>query len=114
MQASRANQGASSSQSVQQSYSPRGEQGDQGPTGRVYAVTAQDLVPAPSVVRGTFLFCNSVASVLIDMGASHSFVSAAFASVLELELAQLASPICVVSPIGGELILKQGVRGCDI
>ena len=86
---------------------------DQGPTGCVYAVTAQDLVPAPSVVRGTFLFCNSVASVLIDTGASHSFVSAAFASVLELELAQLASLICVVSP-GGELIQKEGVRGCDI
>ncbi|KAF5933080.1 hypothetical protein HYC85_029251 [Camellia sinensis] len=114
VQASRANPGVSSSQSVQQSFAPRGEQVDQGPTGRVYAVTAQDLVPAPSVVRGTFLFCNSVASVLIDTGASHSFVSAAFASVLELELAQLASPICVVSPLGGELILKQGVRGCDI
>ena len=114
VQASRANPGASSSQSVQQSFAPRGEQVDQGPTGHVYAVTAQDLVPAPSVVRGTFLFCNSVANVLIDTGASHSFVSAAFASVLELELAQLASPICVVSPLGGELILKQGVRGCDI
>ncbi|KAF5933551.1 hypothetical protein HYC85_029722 [Camellia sinensis] len=114
VQASRANPGASSSQSVQQSFAPRGEQVDQGPTGRVYAVTAQDLVLAPSIVRGTFLFCNSVASVLIDTGASHSFVSAAFASVLELELAQLASPICVVSPISGELILKQGVRGCDI
>ena len=87
---------------------------DQGPTGRAYDVTAQDLVPAPSVVRGTFLFCNSVANVLIDTGGSHAFVSAAFASVLELELAQLASPICVVSPVVGELILKQGVRGCDI
>ncbi|KAL7186432.1 hypothetical protein ACSBR2_028220 [Camellia fascicularis] len=114
VQASRANPGASSSQSVQQSYAPRGEQVDQGPTGRVYAVTAQDLVPAPSVVRGTFLFCNSVASVLIDTGASLSFVSAAFASVLELELALLSSPICVVSPVGGELILKHGCRGCDI
>ncbi|KAL7262314.1 hypothetical protein ACSBR1_000652 [Camellia fascicularis] len=114
MQASRANPGASSSQSVQQSFTLRGEQVDQGPTGRVYAVTAQDLVPAPSVVRGTFLFCNSIASVLIDTGASHSFVSAAFASVLELELALLASPICVVSPVGGELILKHGCRGCDI
>ncbi|KAF5932581.1 hypothetical protein HYC85_028752 [Camellia sinensis] len=113
VQASRANPGASSSQTVQQSFAPRGEQVDQGPTGRVYAVTAPDLVPAPSVVRGTFLFCNSVANVLIDTGASHSFVSAAFASVLELELALLASPICVVSPLGGELILKQGVRGCD-
>ena len=38
----------------------------------------------------------------------------AFASVLGLELAQLASLICVVSPDGGELILKQGCRGCDI
>ena len=79
--------GASSSQSVQQPYAPRVEQVDQRSSGRVYAVTAQDLVPAPSVVRGTFLFCNSVANVLIDTGASHSFVSAAFASILELELA---------------------------
>ena len=77
-------------------------------------VTAQDLVPAPSVVRGTFLFCNSVANVLIDTGASYSFISAAFTSILGLELALLASPICVVSPVGGELILKQGCRGCDI
>ena len=72
---------------MQQAFAPRGEQVDQGPTGRVYAVTAQDLVPAPSVVRGTFLFCNSVANALIDMGASHSFISAAFAFVLGLELA---------------------------
>ena len=39
-QASRANQGASSSQSVQQYYAPRGEQVDQRSSGRVYAVTA--------------------------------------------------------------------------
>ena len=63
VQASMANPGASSSQSVQQSFAPRGEQVDQGPTGRVYAVTTQDLVPAPAVARGTFLFCNSVANV---------------------------------------------------
>lgn len=29
-------------------------------------------------------------------------------------MAQLASPICVVSPVGGELILKQGCRGYEI
>ena len=68
---------------MQQSYAPRGEQVDQRPSGCVYAVTTQDLVQAPSVVRGTFLFCNSIASVLIDTGASHSNVSAAFTSVLE-------------------------------
>ena len=85
---------------MHQSFAPRGEQVDQGPIGREYAVTEQDLVPALSIVRGTFLFCNAVANVLIDMGASHSFISAAFASVLGLELAQLASPSCVVSPVG--------------
>ena len=61
---------------MQQSFAPRGEQVDPRPSGHVYAVTAQDLVPAPSVVRGTFLFSNSVANVLIDMGVSHSFISA--------------------------------------
>ena len=49
----------------------------------MYAVTSQDLLPELSVVRGSFLFCNSFANVLIDTGASHSYVSAAFASILE-------------------------------
>ncbi|KAL7210063.1 hypothetical protein ACSBR1_031598 [Camellia fascicularis] len=55
-----ANQVASSAQSVQQSYTPRGEQVDQRPMGH------------------------------------------------------LAYSICVVSPVGGEMILKQGCWGCDI
>ena len=80
----------------------------------MYAVIEPDLIPAPSVVRGTFLFCNLVSNVLIDTGASHSFISSTFASILGLELAQLASPICVESPIGGEMIPKQGCRACDI
>ena len=91
---------------MHQAYAPRGEQVEQRPMGRVYVVTAPDLVPAPSVVRGTFLFYNFVANVLIDTGVSHSFISSAFASVLGFELAQLASPICAESPIGGEVILK--------
>ncbi|KAL7258339.1 hypothetical protein ACSBR1_004460 [Camellia fascicularis] len=94
-----------------QAYGPRGKQVDQRPTERVYAVTTPDLVPAPSVVRGTFLFCNSIANMFIDTDASHFFISSAFVSILGLELAQLA---CVESPIGGEVILKQGCRGCDI
>ena len=72
----------------------------------MYAVTASDLVPAPLVVRGTFFFCNSVANVLIDTGASHSFILFAFASALGSELAQLASLICLESLIGGEIVLK--------
>lgn len=40
---------------------------DQRPTRRVYTVTTPEFVPAPSVVRGIFLFCNSIANVLIYM-----------------------------------------------
>ena len=80
----------------------------------MYAVTAPNLVPIPFDVRGTVMFCNLVANVLIDMGAAHSFVSHAFASVLGLELALLASPICVESLIGSLTVLRQGCRGCDI
>ncbi|KAL7168615.1 hypothetical protein ACSBR2_038951 [Camellia fascicularis] len=86
----RSNQEASSAQSMHQAYASRGEQVEQRPTGRVYAVTAPNLVPAPLIVRGTFLLCNSIANVLVDTGTSHSFISSAFASALGLELVGLA------------------------
>ncbi|XP_028079212.1 uncharacterized protein LOC114280987 [Camellia sinensis] len=97
-----------------QAYAPRDEQVEQRPTGRVYTVTAPDLVLAPSMVRDTFLLCNSIANVLIDTGSSHSIISSVFALALGLELAWLASPLSVESPVGGEIVLKQGCRGRDI
>lgn len=99
---------------MHQTYALRGEQVEQRLTGGMYAVTALDLVPAPLVVRGTFLLCNSIANVLIDTGASHSFSSSAFTSALGLELARLTSSLSVESPIGGEIVLEQGCQGCDI
>ncbi|KAL7204574.1 hypothetical protein ACSBR2_017615 [Camellia fascicularis] len=64
-----------------------------------------DLVPASLVVRGNFLLCNSIANVLIDTGASHSFISYAFALALGLEVGQLASPLRVESLVGEEVML---------
>ncbi|KAL7202252.1 hypothetical protein ACSBR1_033847 [Camellia fascicularis] len=99
-------EGASSAQSVHQAYAPRGEQVEQRPIRRVYAITVPDLVPAPSLVRGTFLLCDSIANILVDTSASHSFISSAFALALGLELAWLVSPLSVGSPIGGEIVLE--------
>ncbi|XP_028094363.1 uncharacterized protein LOC114294425 [Camellia sinensis] len=114
VQTSRVHQGAASAQSVQQAYAPRDEQVDQRPQGRVYAVIAPEQMPGPSVMRGIFIVCNSLASVLIDTGASHSFIFAAFESALGLEVAQLASPLRVESPVGGTVDLDWGCRDCEI
>lgn len=73
-----------------------------------------NLVSAPSVVRDNFLLCNSIANVLINTGISHSFILSAFASALGLEVARLASPLRVESPIGEDAVLDQGCRGCEI
>ena len=64
-----------------------GQQGTGLQQGRVYTATASPATPDPSVVRGTFLVFSSWASVLIDSGASHSFISASFARALDLETA---------------------------
>lgn len=80
----------------------------------MYVVTMSEQLPGPSVVRGIFVMCNTLANVLIDMGASHSFISAAFVSALGLEVAQLASPLRVESPIGSMIELDQGCQDCEI
>ena len=65
------------------------------PQGHVYAVTVPEQLPESSVVRGIFVVCNSLANVLIDTGASHSFISTAFSSVLGLEVALLVPTLRV-------------------
>ena len=114
VQASRVNQGAALSQSVQQVYPPRGEHVNQGPQGHVHAVTVPEQLSGPSVVRGIFIVCNTLANVLIDTGASHSFISAAFVSALGLEVAQLVPRLRVKSLVGGTVDLDRGCRDCEI
>ena len=58
--------------------------------------------------------CNSLANVLIDTGASHSFISIAFASTLGLEVARLMPPLRVESSVGGTVDLDRGCRDCEI
>lgn len=52
----------------------------------MYAIIASEQLPRSSVVRGNFVVFNSLASVFIDAGASHSFISIAFASALGLDV----------------------------
>src|SRR3954465_9243450 len=59
------------------------QQQTQGQQGRAYAMDAEQTVDR-SVIRGTVLVFGTVARVLIDTGASHSFISATLARTMRL------------------------------
>ncbi|XP_028075180.1 uncharacterized protein LOC114277480 [Camellia sinensis] len=82
--------------------------------GRVYAVTASEQATGSLVVRGTFLIFNTWAKVLIDTGASHSFITKSFASLLGLENRQQQAPLTVESPVRGKVNLTRECQGCVI
>ncbi|XP_028121472.1 uncharacterized protein LOC114318727 [Camellia sinensis] len=92
----------------------RGDVGEQRSQGKVYAITTSEQATGPSVVRGTFLIFNTWAKVLIDTGASHSFIATSFTSLLGLESRQLQASLTVESPVGGNVILTQECQGCII
>ena len=74
-------------------------------------MTARD--PEPNVlVEGMDLCYSTWAHVLFDSGASRSFMSTSFASILDLEIAPLSCPLFVETPMGGMMEAKWGSSGC--
>ena len=53
----------------------RGQRGRPPARGRVYAMTSQEALTTPDVVTGTLSIFGDDALVLIDPGATHSFIS---------------------------------------
>ncbi|XP_028114370.1 uncharacterized protein LOC114312332 [Camellia sinensis] len=90
------------------------QMGKQRSQGRVYAIATSEQTSRPSIVRGIFLIFNTWANVLIDTGASHSFIATSFVSLLGLKSGQLQSSLTVESLVGGKIILTQGCQGCVI
>ena len=74
-------------------------------------MTSRD--PEPNVlVEGMVLCYSTWAHVLFDSGASRSFMSTSFASILDLEIASLSCPLFVEIPMGGMMEAKWGCSGC--
>ena len=77
----------------------------EGPQSRVFAMATRD--PEPSVLVESMVLCYSTwAHVLFDLGASRSFMSASFASILDLEIAPLSCPLFVETLMGGVMEAK--------
>ncbi|GFS30291.1 hypothetical protein Acr_00g0011220 [Actinidia rufa] len=67
-----------------------------------------------SIVRGTLLMFNSWARILIDTGASHSFIASSFALALGLKVEVLDSVLMLNTLVGGRTILRRICRSCEI
>ena len=57
---------------------------------------------------------NSRAIILFDTGASHSFISSAFVSALDLEVDHLGSMLTMDTPVGGLVPLDRVCRNCEL
>src|SRR3954471_15468822 len=65
---------------------------------RVNNVVLADAQQLSEIVIGRFLVCSVPATILFDSGASHSFMSDAFASSLDLPRERLPVPLAIASP----------------
>jgi hypothetical protein len=82
-------------------------------------VAVEEVQEAPDVVIGMFLVNDTSVVVLFDFGASHSFISAAYAGKHNLPLALLRCQM-MVSSLGGDMPARQlcpkvnlKIRGVD-
>uniref|UniRef100_UPI001C3D73DE reverse transcriptase family protein n=1 Tax=Picosynechococcus sp. (strain ATCC 27264 / PCC 7002 / PR-6) TaxID=32049 RepID=UPI001C3D73DE len=74
----------------------------------------QEADDAPNVVTGTLSICNISAHVLIDPGATHSFIAKMFALKINSTLEPLPEELSVYTPVGDVLVASEVYKDCMI
>ncbi|XP_072997189.1 uncharacterized protein [Typha latifolia] len=80
--------------------------------GRIYTLTQEEAEHSPSVVQGTLSISSIPTKVLFDSGASHSFSSPDFLSLLPFAPEIMESCLAVTTPIGRTILLNLICRSC--
>ena len=89
----------------------RGERGRPPARGRVFAMTSQEAQATPDVVTGTLsIFCDD-ARVLIDPGATHSFISREYVAQVGMTPVPLECGLEIATPTGESLWPSQMLKG---
>ena len=92
----------------------RGHMGRPQTQARVFSVTQQEADVAPEVMTGTIQVFDSDAYVLIDPGATHSFISAKFIAQMNIEIQPIDCSMVVSLPTGDSLIADRVYMGCRV
>ncbi|XP_048446753.1 uncharacterized protein LOC125480212 [Pyrus x bretschneideri] len=82
--------------------------------GRINAMTQQEADQDPQVITGTLLICGNWARILIDPGATFSFVSSSFAPNLNSQPTPLGYDMLVQMPHGDLFCAQWEYRGCPV
>ncbi|XP_052204017.1 uncharacterized protein LOC127809294 [Diospyros lotus] len=90
---------------------PRGTSGNaRTHQGRVFHLTRQDAAEDPTVIEGTMFLSGIPMHALIDSGASHSFISHAFAKIVGDKPENLKCRMIVTTPMGKSLETSSGYK----
>ncbi|GAV61220.1 RVP_2 domain-containing protein, partial [Cephalotus follicularis] len=103
--------GASGSVAVAQ---PRRDTGKGIVKGRVYTLSKDDVPESTTVVGGTIYISGILAHVLIDPGATHSFIASSFARKLHGVTSRLPYVLEVSTPAGTCLLSDTVMKDCEI
>ncbi|KAL5570134.1 hypothetical protein UlMin_026709 [Ulmus minor] len=79
---------------------------------RVFAMTKEDVETSPTIVTGIMFVYENPAYVLIDSGATHSFINPMLVKKLGKSLSILDAPFCVSTPSGKCLEASSILKDC--
>ena len=89
----------------------RGQRGRSPARGRVYAITSQEEQATPNVVTSTLSILGDDARVLIDLGATHSFISREYVALVGTTPVPLGCSLEIATPTGESLWPNQMLKG---
>ena len=89
----------------------RGQRGRPPARGRVYVMTSQEAQATPDVVTGTLSIFGDDARVLIDLGATHSFISREYVARVGMTPVPLGCGLEISTPTGESLWPSQMLKG---
>ena len=67
-----------------------------------------------AIVIGTLTICSRQAMVLLDSGATHSFVSPSFTLCLDMRFDVLNSLLTVLTPVGEVYLINRFLSGYEV
>ena len=82
--------------------------------GKVFAMTQQEADDAPNVVIGTLSICHISTHVLLNLGATHSFVTSMFSINIDGKLEPLPEELFIYTPVGDVLLASKVYLNCVV
>ena len=82
--------------------------------GRINAITPQEARASNAVVEGTVCVSKNIARVLFDPGATHSFISSSFASMINKNPEPMSYHLVVSTPVGASVTTNEYYKECEI